>query len=371
MAALLTPFSLQNIELRNRIAISPMAMYKAQDGVANDWHLVHLGKYAIGGSGLIVMEATAVEPRAGTSWLDIGLWNDDQIRPLARITQFVKSQGAAIAVQLAHAGRKANLPPPWEAPVGGRHTDKLGQSIGPSAVRYLPAGEPPVEMTEKHFEEVKSAWVAATRRSLAAGFDILEIHGAHGYLIHQFLSNATNLRKDSYGGSLESRMRFPLEITDAVRAAWPADRPLFFRMSTIDPRDDSWSLDDAMRFAGELKGRGVSLIDCSAGGIAGRATTSYGKRQQGWLVHAARTIRATVGIPTMAVGLITDPCFADEIIRNQDADLVAIGREALFDPHWPLHAALALAPDEGFDRWWPPEYGWWLNKRAEAHRDSP
>lgn len=367
--ALLTPYTCGGLTLRNRIVVSPMAQYRAWNGFANDYHLVHLGKYAVGGAGLVFVEATAVEARGRTTPYDTGLWRDDQIAPLQRIAAFVAGQGAASGIQLAHAGRKGNQPAPWEGPGPAIAPEVNGFPVAPSPIAMDARCTIPAAMTLADIEEVVAAWRAAAARSAAAGFDVIEIHGAHGYLLHQFVSSRSNHRDDAYGGSLDRRIRFPLEVVTAIRAVWPADRPLFYRLSATDPSDPDWRIEDTLELAAGLKARGVDLVDCSAGGLARRATTNAGAREQGYLVPLAAAIRAA-GIPTMAVGLIHSPAYANEIVALGQADLVAIGRELLAHPNWALHAADILNDDEAF-RAWPQQYGWWLAKRAQGSAAQP
>ena len=364
---LLSSLQLRDLRLKNRVMISPMAQYSATDGFANDWHLVHIGKFAVGGAGLVFIEATAVERRGMTTPSDLGLWSDSHVEPLSRIVQFVHAQNAAIGIQLAHAGRKGNQPRPWESIGPCIEPERNGYPIAPSALPLSCGTTVPAAMSVREIDEVKDAWAAAARRAFASGFDVIEIHGAHGYLIHQFLSCQSNQRTDGYNGSIENRAKFALEVAERVRSVWPLDRPLFFRMSVSDPSDADWSTSDAVYVARELKARGVDVIDCSYGGIAKRATTSVEFRGQGFLVPIAETLRREVTIPTVAVGLITDPGFANRIIVERAADIVAIGREALMDPNWPLRAEAAVSPENGFDNW-PTPYGWWLSKRAQSVR---
>jgi 2,4-dienoyl-CoA reductase-like NADH-dependent reductase (Old Yellow Enzyme family) len=322
---------LRNLTLRNRIMMSPMCMYSAgEDGRATDWHLAHYQARAAGGVGLIVTEATAVEPRGRISAGDLGLWDDAQVESLARIVRLVQGQGAAIAVQLAHAGRKA-----WSAKRGhGPQTP-----VAPSPLPFDDGWRPPVELSPAEIDEVVAAWRAAAGRALAAGFDSVEIHAAHGYLNHQFLSPLSNSRDDEYGGSPENRMRFLLRVVDAVRQVWPGDRPLLVRISATDWVDGGLTPDDQVVVARALRARGVDLVDCSSGGTVASAQIKLGP---GYQVPFAAKIRRQAGIPTAAVGLITTPELADEIVRNGRADLVALGRELLRHPYWALDAAQAL-----------------------------
>jgi 2,4-dienoyl-CoA reductase-like NADH-dependent reductase (Old Yellow Enzyme family) len=361
-ALLATPFRLRGVEIRNRIMISPMCQYSAVDGLANDWHLVHLGQYALGGAGLVFVEATAIEARGRISPFDLGLWNDAQVAPLARIARFLTEHGATPAIQLAHAGYKASSSPPWEgggALLGADSWQTVAPSGGgideswPSA-RILEASE---------FEALADAWAEAAGRACAAGFRIIEIHGAHGYLLHEFLSPITNRRGDRYGGSLESRMRLPLLVVRRVRRALPDDIPLFFRFSIADGTGSHWRMEDSIAFAQALKQEGVDLIDCSSGGIDGPTPTRT-TRGLGFQVPYAERVREAAGIATVAVGLIVEPEQAEAILAAGQADIIAIGREALANPQWPAAALAKLGL--GY-RDTPLPYRMWLERRRELH----
>jgi len=356
MAHLFAPFTIKSITLRNRIGVSPMCMYSSHDGVANDWHLVHLGARAAGGAGLVIAEATAVSPEGRISPQDAGLWTDAQVEPLARVVRFIKEQGAVAGIQLAHAGRKASVARPWE---GGAHlADDAGgwPVIGPSPIAFGGAlNKLPREMTVADITRVQSDFVAAARRSVAAGYQWLELHAAHGYLGHEFLSPLSNQRTDRYGGSPENRMRFLIETTRAVRAVWPAELPLTVRISCTDWMDGGWTIDESVELARRLLAEGVDLIDCSSGGTSNAARIPLGS---GYQVSFAERIRREAGIATAAVGLITEPAQADQIVRTGQADLVYLARELLRDPNWPLRAAQALhvkplpAPPPQYARAW-------------------
>lgn len=340
MSDLFSPFTLAGVTLRNRVGVSPMCMYSAQEGLANDWHFVHLGARAAGGAGLVVVEATAVSLDGRITLGDLGLWSDPQVEPLARINRFIKTQGAVPAVQLAHAGRKASAARPWE---GGAH---LAEGAGgwpilaPSALAF--GGDltkVPQAMSLADIARVQADFVSATKRALAAGFEWIELHGAHGYLAHEFLSPISNQRTDRYGGIFENRIRFLLETVRAVRAAWPERLPLTTRISCTDWAEGGWTLDESVDLARRLKTEGVSLIDCSSGGIVGHAKILVGP---GYQVPFAERIRRDAQIATAAVGMITEAVQADEIVKSGQADLVLLARAELSDPHWPLHAAKAL-----------------------------
>jgi len=367
---LFTPITLRSVRARNRVVISPMCTYSAADGVAQDWHLVHLGKFALGGAGIVFVEATAVEARGRITHGCLGIWSDAHARVLGRIAAFLKAHGALPAIQLAHAGRKASMQRPWfgngplgpeDAARGDRPWPIVGPTEEPAAAGWLA----PRAMTRADIDKVIGAFAAAARRAAAAGFEIVELHGAHGYLMHSFLSPLSNPRADGYGGDLAGRMRFPLEVVEAVRAAWPADRPLFFRISSVDGVGDAgWKIEDSIELARALKARGVDMIDCSSGGISGPVTSAMVPRELGFQVPYAAAVRRDAGIATQAVGLIIDGPQAEAILQSGAADLVAVAREALVDPFWPHHAARALGFDADFGGW-PEQYGWWLKRRAK------
>lgn len=373
-ASLFSPLTVRGLDLRNRIVISPMCQYSAHDGFADDWHLVHAGKFAQGGAGIVFLEATAVLADGRITHGDLGLWKDEQIPALARIAAFIRSQGAAPAIQLGHAGRKSSMARPWEG--NGPLTPALiaagstpWQPIGPSAEPIGAGWTIPRAMDGNDLDDVRDAFAAASRRALEAGFDIVEVHAAHGYLLHSFLSPLSNRREDRYGGDLEGRMRFPLEVARVVRESWPADKPVFFRCSSVDNDTAGWSIGDSVVLARRLVEAGVDVVDCSSGGIAGPATAAAAApRGLGFQVPFAERIRRDAGIATMAVGLIIDAAQADAVVAEGRADLVAIAREALHDPNWPLHAAAALGADEAFAMW-PQQYGWWLSRRDAVLRE--
>ena len=366
---LFTPLELRGVTLKNRVVLSPMCQYSADDGFASDWHLVHLGQFAKGGAGLVFTEAAAVEERGRITHGDLGIWKDEHVAPLQRITNFIKSQSATPAIQLAHAGRKGSMQRPWFGNAALTEADTqrgdLPWSIvAPSAEPVAPGWIMPHELTIDEIKALLKSWEAATRRALAAGFEVLEVHGAHGYLLHSFLSPLSNHRSDEYGGSLANRMRLAFEIVDTVRKIWPQDKPLFFRTSSSDYVDDGWRIEDTVTLARELKARGVDVVDCSSGGIAGSATAAPIKRYPGFQVPYAEQVRKEADIKTLAVGIILSGAQAEEILRQGKADLIAVGREALYDPHWALHAAAELGVDAQFAEW-PKQYGWWLNARAK------
>jgi 2,4-dienoyl-CoA reductase-like NADH-dependent reductase (Old Yellow Enzyme family) len=355
---LLSPLTLRDVTLRNRMVMSPMCQYSAVEGQATDWHLVHLGSRAVGGIALVLVEATAVTRDGRISPGDMGIWNDHHIAPLARITKFVHSQGATAGIQLAHAGRKASSAPPWE---GGGHlpAEKGGWPVvAPSAIPFNEGDPKPIALDEAAIEGIITAFEDGARRALAAGFRIIEIHAAHGYLLHEFLSPLSNRRLDRYGGSLDNRMRLPLEITRRLRALLPTTMPLFVRISATDWVDGGWDIEQSIEFARRLKHLGVDLIDVSTGGIVPKAQIPVGK---GFQVPFARQIREGAEIPTGAVGLISEVEYADEIITGGDADVVLLGRELLRNPCWPVKAQYAL----GVEPAWPIQYGYALKRRAK------
>jgi 2,4-dienoyl-CoA reductase-like NADH-dependent reductase (Old Yellow Enzyme family) len=366
---------IRETRIRNRIVVSPMCQYSAQDGHVTDWHFVHLGKFALGGAGVVFVEATAVEKRGRITHGDTGIWDDAHIPGLRRIAEFVKSQGAVPAIQLAHAGRKASMARPWygNGPLTQADFDRGEKPWSIVAPGDTPIGDEwirPRPIEKGDLQVLLNAYRNAVRRAHAAGFEILEIHAAHGYLLHTFLSPLSNTRKDEYGGTLENRMRFPLEVAKEVRSAWPARKPLFMRVSSIDDVEGGWSIEDTVAFARELKAVGVDVVDCSSGGILGSATAATRtlvQRVPGFQIPYAERVRKEAGLMTMAVGLILTPQQAEEALQAGRADLIAIGREALYDPNWPLHAAAALGADPEFQRW-PVQYGWWLTRRESLLR---
>ena len=339
MPHLFEPLTLRSVTFPNRIGVSPMCEYSCEDGFANDWHLVHLGSRAVGGAGLVVAEATAVEARGRITASDLGLWKGDHVEFLSRIARFVEARGAVPGIQLAHAGRKASTAVPWEGGAGVPTEAGGWQPIAPSAIAFSERTLVPRAMTLDDIGEVVRAFAAATRRSVAAGFRVIELHFAHGYLVHEFLSPLSNHRQDAYGGDFEHRIRFALEIARAVRAEWPERLPLFARLSCTDWVDGGWNLDESVELARRLAAEGVDLIDCSSGGLVSNARIDA---VPGYQVPFARRIRAEARMPTAAVGLINTPAQADAIVREGDADLVVLARAMLRDPYWPLHAAEEL-----------------------------
>jgi 2,4-dienoyl-CoA reductase-like NADH-dependent reductase (Old Yellow Enzyme family) len=342
MPGLFTPLTIREVTFRNRIGVSPMCQYSSQDGFANDWHLVHLGSRAAGGAGLVMMEASAVEARGRISPYDHGIWQDEHIAFLARITGFLRQQGAVAGIQLAHAGRKASTPRPWDG--AGIVPESRGgwQPVAPSALAFQPGDPAPAELTRAEIAALVGAFGAAAQRALQAGFQVVEIHAAHGYLIHQFLSPLSNRRSDEYGGPFENRIRFALEVAQAVRAAWPGHLPLFLRISATDWVEGGWDVGDSVELARRLGALGVDLIDCSSGGLSPQQKIALAP---GYQVPFAARIRREAGIATAAVGLITTAQQAGEIVGSEQADLVLLAREFLRDPYFPLHAGKALGQE--------------------------
>jgi len=350
MSALFQPLRLRGVELRNRIVVSPMCQYSCVDGVPTDWHLVHLGSRAVGGAALVFAEATAVSPEGRISPGDAGIWNEQQADAFARIAAFVRDQGAAAGIQLAHAGRKASMRAPWEARGAVASGEGGWEPVAPSAVTFSEDYASPRALSESEIGEVVEEFVAAARRADAAGFDVIELHMAHGYLLHEFLSPLSNLRDDRYGGPLENRMRAPLEVVRAVRAAWPEEKSLFVRISATDWVEGGWDLDQSIAFARELAREGVDVVDCSSGGLSTEQEIDVGP---GYQVPFAAAIRREAGLATGAVGLITEPAQAEEIVAGGSADLVILARQLLREPYWPLRAAREL----GIEIDWPVQYG--------------
>lgn len=367
---LFQPLQIRSLRLKNRIVISPMMQHAAESGSATAWHLVHLGKFALGGAGLVFTESTAVAPAGRIGKADLGLWSDSHVAPLKSVVDFAHDNGAAIGVQLGHAGRKAGSHPLWE---GGAALDAAAMAqvdpswrrCGPSAIAAGPGWTVPVEMSPADIDRVVEDFVAAARRAEQAGFDVIELHFGHGYLVASFLSPKSNLRTDAYGENRAGRMKLALRIASAVRAAWPASKPLFCRISAVDGSGDGWNLDDSVALAHELKQAGVDVIDCSSGGLTEQTRALPVPRGLGFQVPFAARIRAEAAVMAQAVGMIVEPQQAEDILQAGHADLIALGREALFDPYWALHAREALAPDPRY-RDWPLRHGVWLEKRAPA-----
>lgn len=349
MSRLFEPLRLRDLSFRNRIFLSPMCQYSAQGGLAAEWHRVHYGARAAGGVGLVMVEATAVAPEGRISPGDLGLWRDDQAEALRPLAAFAREQGAVAGIQLAHAGRKASCDLPWRggAPLGAGEGG--WPVVGPSPLSFGPAHPVPRELGERDLDGIAEAFVEAARRALAAGFQVVEVHMAHGYLLHEFLSPLSNRRTDAFGGPWENRARFPLRVAEAVRRAWPEALPVFVRVSATDWVDGGWTLEDTVRLARALVGLGVDLVDCSAGGLVPEARPPEGP---GYQVPFAAAVRREAGVPTAAVGYVTAPAQAEQIVATGLADAVCLGRELLRNPHWPLTAAQAL----GTEGPWPFPY---------------
>ena len=347
---LFEPLKLRSVTLRNRIAVSPMCQYSAgPDGRATDWHLVHLGSRALGGAGLVCFEATAVEARGRISPADLGLWEDAQIEPLARVVRFVQQQGAVACLQLAHAGRKGSTAPPWDGGAAVPAAQGGWTPVAPSPVPFSDASPVPEALDAAGIAGIAQAFAAAARRARAAGFQAIEVHAAHGYLVHQFLSLLSNRRTDRHGGSLENRTRLAREVVEAVRRAWPADLPLLVRVSATDWVDGGWGVDDTVALSRQLRELGADLVDVSSGGLVPYAKVPVGP---GYQTAFAERIRREAGVATGAVGVIVSPEQADHVVRTGQADLVLVAREFLRDPHFPLRAAKAL----GQEGPWPRQY---------------
>ncbi len=349
MSVLFSEFRLREIRFKNRIFVSPMCQYSSSDGSPTDWHLVHLGSRAVGGAALVMMEATAVAPEGRISPWDSGIWSAGHVAKFRAISRFIKEQGAVPGIQLGHAGRKASTAAPWQ---DGKPLSSTEQGWQPVAPSPLPFGEHypvPQALSKRDMDRIVEQFAAAAQRSLEAGFEVLELHMAHGYLLHEFLSPLSNQRSDQYGGSLSNRLRFPLEVAESVRSVWPAEQPLFVRISCTDWVEKGWDLEQSIAFSSKLKDLGVDLIDCSSGGSVPHAEIPV---RPGYQTPFATAIRRKVGIPTAAVGLITHPVQAEQIVATGLADVVVLGRELLRDPYWPLHAATVLRVDQP----WPAQY---------------
>jgi 2,4-dienoyl-CoA reductase-like NADH-dependent reductase (Old Yellow Enzyme family) len=342
---LFSSFALRGLTLRNRAVLSPMCQYQAVEGRMQDWHFAHHARFASGGWAAAFVEATGVTRDGRITHGCTGIWDDGQIAGLKRVADLYRSCGTAPGIQIGHSGRRGSALRPWDgaSPI----KDKTGpepawQTVAPSAIPEREGYPSPRELAVGEIEDLVDAFARAARRALAAGFDIAEIHGAHGYLIHSFFSPVSNRRTDAFGGSREKRMRFPLLVADAVRKVWPADKPVFYRASVVDNVDGGLTVEDTVALARALRDRGIDLLDCSAGGMSGPATLSTNKIRPGYQVPLAAAVRRDAAMPTMAVGAILEPRQAEDILRAGDADLIAIGRQAMAEPHWPYRAALEL-----------------------------
>jgi len=349
MSMLFSEITMRSVTFRNRIFVSPMCQYSSQEGLPTDWHMVHLGSRAVGGAGLVMVEATAISPEGRISPGDSGIWNDAQAEAFVPISRFIREQGAVAGIQLAHAGRKGSCSLPWlgGGPLG---MEACGwQPLAPSSPPFDEGHPFPRVLTLEELDEIETQFRSATRRALSAGFQMIELHMAHGYLLHEFLSPLVNHRDDTYGGSLENRIRFPLRIAAAVREEWPSKLPLFVRISATDWVEGGWDIDQSVILAGHLKELGVDLIDCSSGFAVPNEPVPFGP---GFQVPFAARVRAEAGIATGAVGCITEPAQAEQIVATGQADVVLLGRQMLRDPYWPLHAATVLHGEVT----WPNQY---------------
>jgi 2,4-dienoyl-CoA reductase-like NADH-dependent reductase (Old Yellow Enzyme family) len=365
---LFEPFQIRDVVLKNRLVVPPMVHYRCDPGHrCGDFHLVHLGRYALGGFGLVFVEATAVEEVGLINDNDLGIWNSEQRDSFRRLVAFMKREGAAVGLQLSHGGLKASAQTAMQG--GGPLTAedlaagaRVWQPVGPTARPYADGWLEPRQLTAADCEAMVDTWAAAARRGVEAGFDVIEIHAAHGYLLASFLSPITNTRTDAYGGDLAGRMRLPLQVAEAVRRQMPEGMPLFVRVSSVDGAEGGWGLDDTVAFARELKARGVDVIDCSSGGMPGTGTAAQIRRSPGFQAAFAHRVREAAQTPTQAVGLILEARQAEEILAAGQADLIAVGRQSQFDPNLAHHWAYELGADPRF-RGWAQEYGWWLEKR--------
>lgn len=371
MSTLFSPIALRGLTLKNRAVVAPMCQYSAENGMASDYHLVHLGRFALGGFGTVMVEATAVSPEGRITRGDMGLWSDAHVAPLARIADFLRRHGATPAIQLAHAGRKGSSRRPWRGPGAINEADRIElgdepwEIVSATSEKHHETYDQPHELDRAGIARIVEDFEATARRALEAGFDIVEVHCAHGYLLNQFLSPFSNKRGDDYGGSFENRTRLPLEVIERVRKLWPRDRPVFVRISSIDGIEGGWSIEDSIAFAAELKGRGVDVVDCSSGGFSGARFPIHPLYQ----TPHAESIKAGAGIATMAVGLITRPEEAEAIVADGKADLVAFAREALVDPNWAVRAKHLLdGGDEAYDAW-PIQAGYAVKAQSKVLGD--
>ena len=371
---LFTPLTLRDVTLKNRVVVAPMHQYAAKQGFPTDWHLMNVGRFAVGGAGLVFVESTKVDRRGCGTVGDLGIWDDAMVPHFKRLSDFIKEHGAASALQLGHSGRKARRFRPWEggAPLERAAAEAEGVDdweawdlVAPTAVAMGKDPEPRA-LSRSEIQDLVEAWGKAAARAEAAGFDVLEIHGAHGYLIHQFLSPVANLRNDDYGGSDENRRRFAIEVTEAVRANWPDNKPLFLRLSVED--DAGWGPDDSVALSRIVKDMGVDVIDCSSGGMRGSPVVGTGPVGYGYQVPYAAKVKTEAEILSMAVGLIVHADQAEQILQNGEADLIALAREFLHNPNWTLDAAQKLGLDDAYDLM-PSAYQFWLEKREDAVKE--
>lgn len=372
---LFAPATVRGVTVSNRIVISPMQQYAGDaSGAPGGWHVEHLGRLARGGAGLVFSEVAAIRPDGRNTHHDVGLWSDELIDPWSRVAEAIAATSVP-GIQIGHCGRKASVQRPWDGfgPLGPDDASR-GEPpwpvVGPSPLAATAGWPVPAELSLDEIEAILDLFAAAARRAAAAGFQALNIHGAHGYLIHSFLSPLSNRRRDRYGGDSSGRMRFALDVTDAVRSTWPSHLPVFFRISAIDALPGGLEIGDSVELARMLGARGIDVVDCSSGGLGERSVTAQIPRAEGYQVPFADEIRRRAAVPTMAVGLIRSPAFANRVVAEGSADFVAIGRESLNDPFWPLRAAVELMGEAGYARW-PNAYGWWLDRRARAPRPAP
>lgn len=367
---LFEPLQIRGVMIPNRIMLAPMNQHSAKDGYASDYALVHLGKFALGGFGLIMTEATAIERDARIAPGDLGIWSDDHIPGLRRICDFLHDMGSVTGIQLNHCGRKGSSQRPWQGfgalnEVDIARGEKPWPLVSPTAEALGPGHVVPSELTQDQIHSIVDSFARAAERADAAGFDVVEIHGGHGYLIASFLTPQINKREDAYGGDRNGRMRFALEVAEAVRNRWPQHKPLFFRISSVDGHPEGWQIEDSVVLARELKARGVDLVDCSSGGLRQATAVENTLRLLGYQVEYSSELRNGSGIATAAVGLILSARQAEDILQQGHADLIALGRQALYDPYWGHHAAQELGADPDFEKW-RQTAGWWLQKRTKG-----
>lgn len=366
---LFEPLRLRGLTLKNRIMIAPMAMYSSSGGFSSDFHLVHLGRFALGGAGLVMTEATSVTKNGRITPGCNGLWRDAQVENLRRITKFLHDFDTAAGIQLGHSGWKGATRRPWHGggPLTVEDRDVRGEepweTTSPSAEPFSPNWPTPHELTRGEIDHLIDAFRQAARRANEAGFDVIELHCAHGYLLHSFMSPLSNHRTDEYGGSLENRMRFPLRVAEVVREEWPSEKPMFVRISSVDGVEVGWNIEDSIVFAKKLRELGIDAVDCSSGGMNLPRDKQLSARSPGFQVPFAARIRREAQIPTIAVGLIRDTRQAQALLEAGEADLVALAREAIFNPNWGAQAAVELMPEHGWSTW-PEPFGWWLERRA-------
>lgn len=378
MSALFSPLVIRGVTLPNRIAVSPLCMYSAENGFAQPFHFAHLSTFARGKAGLVFTEATAITPEGRITPNCLGIWTDEHADAITPIVDFISSMGAVPGIQLAHAGRKGSSQAPFKGakPIPVDHSDGW-QCVAPSATPVAPGFPVPTELSISDIEDLVNAFAAAAKRSVNCGFKVIELHGAHGYLMNSFLSPLSNQRTDKYGGDIKGRMRFPVEVASAVRKTVGENIPLFFRISAVDSVEGGWNMDDSVTLAIELGKAGIDVVDCSAGGIyggpsfrvsdEGKPLTKSSARAPGFQVPYAERIKKETSLQSMAVGVIIDPHQAEEIIKQGQADIVALGREIMYNPFWPLHAAQTLGVDPDFELW-PPQYKWAVDRREQIRR---